>query len=79
MPLIKSIVAKPLVASVTDALSESVPAIYAVVIVQVIVMLPDVLLKTLTALPSENVASGMMIEPPEPTCTYLPTSPVAKV
>ena len=33
----------------------------------------------LIALPSENVASGIVIDPPEPTCTYLPTSPVASV
>lgn len=72
-------VATPRVAKATDALSESVPAMYAVVIVQVIVMLPEVLLKTLIALPSENVASGMVIDPPEPTCTYFPTSPVASV
>jgi hypothetical protein len=67
VPLINKMVATPRVAKVTDDLSESVPAMYAVVIVQVIVMLPEVLLKTLIALPSENVASGMVIEPPEPT------------
>ena len=72
-------VATPRVAKATDALSEFAPAMYAVVIVQVIVMLPEVLLKMLIALPSENVASGMVIDPPEPTCTYLPTSPVASV
>jgi hypothetical protein len=79
VPLINRMVATPLVAKVTDDLSESVPAIYAVVIEQVIVMSPDVLLKILIALPSENVALGIVIDPPEPTCTYLPTSPVANV
>jgi hypothetical protein len=60
-------VATPRVAKVTEALSVSPPAMYAVVIVQVTVMLPEVLLKMLIALPSENVASGMVIEPPVPT------------
>jgi hypothetical protein len=79
VPLINRMVATPRVAKATDALSEFAPAMYAVVIVQVIVMLPEVLLKMLIALPSENVASGIVIDPPEPTCTYLPTSPVASV
>lgn len=65
--LINNMVATPLVAKVTDALSESVPAIYAVVIVQVIVILPVVLLNIEIASPSANVASGIVIEPPEPT------------
>jgi hypothetical protein len=64
---INKMVHTPRVARVTDALSESVPAIYAVVIVQVIVMLPDVLLKIDIASPSANVASGIVIEPPDPT------------
>jgi len=64
---INRIVQTPLVARVTVALSESVPAMYAVVIVQVIVMPAEVLLKIDTASPSANVASGIVIEPPEPT------------
>jgi hypothetical protein len=63
----KSIVATPLVARVTEAWSVSVPEIYAVVILQVIVMFPVVLLKILTASPSLKVASGTVIEPPVPT------------
>jgi hypothetical protein len=46
------------------------------VIEHVQVTAPVVLLKILIASPSANVASGIVIEPPEPTCTYLPTSAV---
>lgn len=46
---------------------------------QVIVIFPVVLLNIEIASPSANVASGMVIEPPEPTCTYLPISAVANV
>jgi hypothetical protein len=63
----KSIVATPLVDRVTEAWSVSIPEIYAVVILQVIVMFPVVLLKILTASPSLKVASGIVIEPPVPT------------
>ena len=45
MPETNNIVARPRVAKVIVALSESVPAMYAVVMEQVIVMLPEVLLK----------------------------------
>jgi len=76
---INTIVAKPLDAKVIVALSESVPAIYAVVIEQVIVIVPEVLLKTEITSPSANVASGMVIDPLEPTWTYLPISAVARV
>jgi hypothetical protein len=65
--LINKIVAIPRVAKVIVALSESVPEIYAVVIVQVIVILPDVLLKIVIASPSAKVESGIVIDPPEPT------------
>jgi hypothetical protein len=65
--LINNMVHTPRVARVTDALSESVPAIYAVVIVQVIVIFPEVLLKIDIASPSANVAFGIVIEPPDPT------------
>ena len=61
------------------ALSESVPEMYAVVIEQVMVMLPLVLLKIETMSPSAKVASGMTIAPLVPTCTYLPMSVVASV
>jgi hypothetical protein len=67
VPLINKMVHTPLVAKVTVALSVSVPAMYAVVIVQVMVMLPVVLLKIDTASPVANVASGMVTDPPEPT------------
>jgi hypothetical protein len=43
------------------------------------VIAPVVLLKIETASPSANVAFGIVIEPPEPTCTYSPTSEVARV
>ena len=56
-----------------------VPAIYAVGAEQVIVMLPVVLFASEIASPSANVLVGMVIEPPVPTCTYLPTSPTASV
>ena len=79
VPEINNIVATPRVARETLALSVSVPAIYAVVIVQVIVIAPVVLLKIETTSPSAKVASGIVMLPPEPTCTYLPTSPVASV
>lgn len=49
------------------ALSESVPEMYAVVIEQVMVMLPLVLLKIETMSPSAKVASGMTIAPLVPT------------
>jgi hypothetical protein len=42
-------------------------------------MPPEVLLKIDIASPSAKVASGIVIEPPEPTCTYSPTSAVVKV
>ena len=42
-------------------------------------MLPVVLLKMLIASPSAKVALGMVMLPPEPTCTYLPTSLVVRV
>jgi hypothetical protein len=67
VPEMNNTVATPRVARVTVALSVFVPAMYAVVIEQVIVMSPDVLLKIETASPSANVASGIVIEPPEPT------------
>jgi hypothetical protein len=73
------IVATPLVASVTVALSASVPAIYAVVIVQVIVMLPEVLLNKETMSPAAKVASGIVMEPDAPTPMNSPTSLVARV
>jgi hypothetical protein len=44
----KNIVANPLVAKVTDALSELVPEMYAVVMLKVIVIDPVVLLKITT-------------------------------
>ena len=67
VPLIKKMFATPRVANVTVALSASVPARYAVVMVQVIVMFPEVLLKMTTASPSVNVASGMTMLPLVPT------------
>jgi hypothetical protein len=50
---------------------------YAVVIVQVIVIAPEVLLNTDTTSPVANVESGIVIEPPDPTSINSPTSPVA--
>jgi hypothetical protein len=79
VPLRNKTFAKPRVAKVIVALSASVPAIYAVVIVQVIVMLPEVLLNTNTASPAEKAASGIVIEPPEPTSMTLHMSEVANV
>jgi hypothetical protein len=67
VPLMNKTFATPRVASVTEDTSELAPAMYAVVIEQVIVMLPDVLLKMLTASPSEKVASGTVTLPPLPT------------
>jgi len=77
--LINRIVATPRVAKVTLALSESVPAMYAVVIVQVIVTLPVVLLNTETTSPVANVASGIVTDPPEPTLINSPISAVVSV
>jgi hypothetical protein len=39
----------------------------------------EVLLKIDITSPSAKVASGIVIDPPEPTCTYSPTSVVASV
>jgi hypothetical protein len=74
-----NIVATPRVAKVTDALSVSVPEIYAVVMEHVIVMPAVVLLKTVIASPVANIAFGITILPPLPTPTNLPTSEVASV
>jgi hypothetical protein len=52
---------------------------YAVVIVQVIVMPEEVLLNIETASPAAKVASGIVIDPPEPTPTNSPISPSASV
>jgi hypothetical protein len=79
VPEINRIVATPRVAKLTVALSASVPAMYAVVIVQVIVIAPVVLLNIESMSPSANVASGIVIDPPVPTWTYSPTSLVARV
>lgn len=79
VPLRNKMLATPLVANDTVALSVSVPAMYASVIVQVMVIAAEWLLAITTTSPSENVELGMVIEPPDPTCTYLPTSPVANV
>ena len=79
VPDTNKILAIPRVAKVTVALSASVPAIYAVVIVQVMVMPAAVLLKTKTASPAEKVALGISMEPPDPTSMNSPTSLVAKV
>jgi hypothetical protein len=57
--------ATPRVARETDALSVSVPAMYAVVIEQVTLTAALVLLKSETTSPLVNVASGIVIEPPE--------------
>ena len=46
---------------------------------QVIVMLPVVLLKIDTASPAAKVASGIVIDPPDPTPTNSPMSPKARV
>jgi hypothetical protein len=70
-------VATPLVASVTVALSVFVPAMYAVVIVQVTVRSPDVLLYSDTTSPAVKVELGMVI-PADKEIT-LPTSLVAIV
>ena len=60
-------------------MSVSTPAIYAVVILQVIVALPVVLLNTVTTSPALNIASGIVTLPPEPITTNLPKSVVANV
>jgi hypothetical protein len=77
VPLINNTVATPLVANVIVALSVFVPAMYAVVIEQVIVILPDVLLNIETISPAANVASGIVIDPLVPTPTNSPMSVVA--
>lgn len=74
-----STVQTPRVCKVTLDWSVSVPALYAVVMEQVIVILPDVLLKIEITSPLAKVASGMVMLPPGPTSTYSPTSEVAKV
>lgn len=55
------------------------PAIFAVVTLKVIVTVVAFVLITDTTSPSANVLLGTTIDPPEPTCTYFPTSPTAKV
>ena len=77
--LINKTVATPRVANVTEALSESVPDKYAVVIVRLIVTLPVVLLKIDTASPAENTLFGTSIAPPDPTVTNSPISVIANV
>ena len=77
VPLINKIVATPLVASVIVSLSVFVPAMYAVVIEQVMVILPVVLLKIEITSPAANVLFGIVIDPLVPTPTNLPTSVVA--
>jgi hypothetical protein len=79
VPEINRIVATPRVSKLTVALSASVPAMYAVVIVQVIVIAPVVLLNIEIASPAAKVASGIVIEPLVPTPINSPTSDVAKV
>jgi hypothetical protein len=69
----------PLVAKATSGSSALRPAIYAVVIVQVIVMSPVVLLKIEMTSPAAKVELGIVIEPLAPTSMNLPTSPVAKI
>jgi hypothetical protein len=69
----------PLVAKSTDASSVLVPEMYAVVIEQVKAIAAAVLLNIEIASPSENVASGIIMLPEEPSCTYLPTSATTKV
>ena len=77
VPLINKIVQMPRVAKATSGSSVLTPAIYAVVIVQVIVMSPVVLLKIETTSPAAKVELGISIEPLAPTSMNLPTSPVA--
>ena len=77
VPLINNTVATPLVANETVAWSVFVPAMYAVVIVQVIVKLPDVLLYSDTTSPAAKVELGMVI--PADKDITLPTSLVAIV
>jgi hypothetical protein len=74
---INKMVATPRVANDTEALSLSVPAIYAVVIEHVIVKLPLVLLYSDTTSPALNVLSGIVI--PADNEITLPTSLVATV
>ena len=72
-------VATPRVARDTLALSASVPARYAVVMVKLIVRAPVVLLKRDTALPAENTPLGTSIAPLAPIVTYSPMSVIASV
>ena len=55
------------------------PAMYAVVIEQVIVIVPEVSFKRVIRSPSANVASGIVILPPVVRDTYCPTSPTSRV
>jgi hypothetical protein len=71
--------ATPLEARVMVALSVSVPEMYAVVMVQVIVIPDAVLLYSVTTSPLENTELGISMDPPEPTPMYLPTSPDTSV
>jgi hypothetical protein len=72
-------VATPAAAKVIVALSVNVPAMYAVVIEQVIVAVLAVLLNMVTTSPAANVASGITIAPLAPSKMYSPTSVVASV
>jgi uncharacterized membrane protein len=64
---VNRMVAIPLVATETLATAVLKPAIYAVLIEHVIVMLDVVLLKTLITSPSAKVELGIVTLPPEPT------------
>jgi hypothetical protein len=74
-----STVATPAAANVIVALSVNVPAMYAVVIEQVIVAVDPVLLKILTTSPAANVELGIVIAPLAPSSINSPTSVTASV
>jgi hypothetical protein len=72
-------VARPLDAKVTVDTFVSVPAIYDILVEQVIVIALDVSLYIVIASPADQIILGIVIEPPDTTLTYLPTSLVVKV
>lgn len=59
-------VATPRVTRDTEETVVLDPAIYVVVVEQVIVTLPDVLLTSTTTFPAENTLLGIVTDPPDP-------------
>jgi hypothetical protein len=79
VPLLKKIVARPLVARVIVERSVLIPDTYAVVIEHVIVFDDELLLNIVITSPALNVEFGIVTPVPEVISTCSPISPVVKV